>query len=550
MRREQRLWIVAIAVLAWAGFGHIQVGAQTANLLQNANFESGFTAVGGDVTRTVANNWTAWFLPPDPNSSYVNATPQYRAADNKTRVHGGQGAQEYFTFYATHTGGIYQTAGTPLGSRVRFTAYVNVWSTNGDDPDHSYNPGGIKVQVGIDPTGGTDATASGIVWSAEQEFYDEYRALSIDTVATGASVTVFVRSSVAQPLKNNHVYVDDASLTVLALAATNTPLPSSTATPTNTATITATPTIVPSSTATPTVIVPTLTPVAAVTDTPFPTPTQEGTIPVSSTPGGATATFIPTSTISVGTVSVETLTPSNTSAPPTATNTPGGPTETDTPFVTATASSTPNFTGRLFYTVVYGDTVYDLTIRFNSTIDAIISLNGLNEEGLIFIGEVLTIPVTQFPTDTPVFSTATNAPPSFATRLPFVPPFGPTVLPPLVGPTLNGIGTYIVQAGETLFSIAHLYNTSPEALARLNGIVNVTQIRVGQVLVVPGAGNNANGKAPPPAIPKPRVTYIVQPGDNLYRISLRYNVTLDALMRANHIINANTIYVGQTLYIP
>jgi len=44
--------------------------------------------------------------------------------------------------------------------------------------------------------------------------------------------------------------------------------------------------------------------------------------------------------------------------------------------------------------------------------------------------------------------------------------------------------------------------------------------------------------------------HVVQPGENLFRISLRYNVTMDALARANGIVNPNHIYVGQRLVIP
>jgi LysM repeat protein len=47
-----------------------------------------------------------------------------------------------------------------------------------------------------------------------------------------------------------------------------------------------------------------------------------------------------------------------------------------------------------------------------------------------------------------------------------------------------------------------------------------------------------------------QTTYVVQPGDNLYRISLRYNVTIAAIVAANNIPNPNLIYVGQTLVIP
>jgi hypothetical protein len=46
------------------------------------------------------------------------------------------------------------------------------------------------------------------------------------------------------------------------------------------------------------------------------------------------------------------------------------------------------------------------------------------------------------------------------------------------------------------------------------------------------------------------LTHIVQPDENLFRIALRYNVTVDALMRANGLTDADLVVVGTTLIIP
>ncbi|MCA9884533.1 MAG: LysM peptidoglycan-binding domain-containing protein [Anaerolineae bacterium] len=51
-------------------------------------------------------------------------------------------------------------------------------------------------------------------------------------------------------------------------------------------------------------------------------------------------------------------------------------------------------------------------------------------------------------------------------------------------------------------------------------------------------------------IAQDQVTYTVQPGDNLYRISLRYGVSISAIASANNIANINLIYPGQVLVIP
>jgi spore coat assembly protein SafA len=50
---------------------------------------------------------------------------------------------------------------------------------------------------------------------------------------------------------------------------------------------------------------------------------------------------------------------------------------------------------------------------------------------------------------------------------------------------------------------------------------------------------------------KPYMTiYIVQKGDTLWKIAKRYNVTLDAIIKANNITNPDLIYPGQRLIIP
>src|SRR3954468_12379944 len=45
-------------------------------------------------------------------------------------------------------------------------------------------------------------------------------------------------------------------------------------------------------------------------------------------------------------------------------------------------------------------------------------------------------------------------------------------------------------------------------------------------------------------------SYTVQPGDNLYRISLKFGVTQAVIAQANGITNPNLIFVGQVLQIP
>jgi murein DD-endopeptidase MepM/ murein hydrolase activator NlpD len=55
-------------------------------------------------------------------------------------------------------------------------------------------------------------------------------------------------------------------------------------------------------------------------------------------------------------------------------------------------------------------------------------------------------------------------------------------------PRLNGV-YHTVTAGETLFRIGKAYGTSYQELARVNGIKDAAQIRVGQRIFIPGAAH-------------------------------------------------------------
>jgi LysM repeat protein len=53
-----------------------------------------------------------------------------------------------------------------------------------------------------------------------------------------------------------------------------------------------------------------------------------------------------------------------------------------------------------------------------------------------------------------------------------------------------------------------------------------------------------------PVIVSGATTYVVQPGDNLFRIAIRHGLSVQALAQANNITNPSLISVGQVLAIP
>ncbi len=89
-------------------------------------------------------------------------------------------------------------------------------------------------------------------------------------------------------------------------------------------------------------------------------------------------------------------------------------------------------------------------------------------------------------------------------------------------------------------------------LAQANGITNPSLIYTGQQIRIPGVPSAPPTPVVPPPItpPLPTSDYVIQRGDTLYKIAVRYNTTVSQLIALNSIPNPNIIYVGQTIKVP
>lgn len=99
--------------------------------------------------------------------------------------------------------------------------------------------------------------------------------------------------------------------------------------------------------------------------------------------------------------------------------------------------------------------------------------------------------------------------------------------------------TYVVKAGDSLWKIANLYNTTVSELKRINNLTSDTII-VGQILKIQSSS---------PVVTPSNVTYTVKAGDTLWSISQKYNISVDTLKAFNG-LTSNLIIIGQVLKIP
>ena len=182
-----------------------------------------------------------------------------------------------------------------------------------------------------------------------------------------------------------------------------------------------------------------------------------------------------------------------------------------------------------------GETLFRIALKYGVTVEALQAANGVYGT-TIYAGQVLTIPDL-------------NAPLS-------------------VAPANSGAAsaTHVVQRGETLFTIGLKYNLQWTAIQAANGLQGTT-VYAGQKLVIPGRAGTTTSttpvsaptedtasqpdqSAPPPAPAQtPSRTHVVQRGETLFLIGLKYNLPWTAIQTANG-LQGTTVYAGQTLVIP
>jgi len=104
--------------------------------------------------------------------------------------------------------------------------------------------------------------------------------------------------------------------------------------------------------------------------------------------------------------------------------------------------------------------------------------------------------------------------------------------PPVIAAAPQSI--YEIKPGDTLSCIARESGVSVEALAAANGLVDLDNIRAGQLIKVPAD----------------IVTHLIRPGETLLGIAGLYQVDVSVLASRNRLSDINNIIAGRQLLIP
>ena len=213
----------------------------------------------------------------------------------------------------------------------------------------------------------------------------------------------------------------------------------------------------------------------------------------------------------------------------------------ETPSEESAASSEQAATGGT-YTVVSGDGLYAIARKTGTSIEDLLSLNGLSLNSTIYPGQVLKLSAN---------SEAATAEES--TESTTVETQEEATTSEEMTPSTNA-KMYYVHSGDSLYRIAHNHGISLTTLLEWNHLSVDSIIHPGQGLIVSDGSSSSSEEAAPTAevseetSSSSATTYTVQPGDGLWRIAKNHGLTLDELKSINQ-LTSNIIQPGQVLIV-
>ena len=105
----------------------------------------------------------------------------------------------------------------------------------------------------------------------------------------------------------------------------------------------------------------------------------------------------------------------------------------------------------------------------------------------------------------------------------------------------NNYFLHTVSRGQSLYSIANMYHVAVDDIVRLNPGSD-KQIRAGEALKIPQVNSSSSSKN--------GRFHTIQAGETLYQLTVKYNISAQAICDANPGLSASNFRVGQVISIP
>lgn len=217
-------------------------------------------------------------------------------------------------------------------------------------------------------------------------------------------------------------------------------------------------------------------------------------------------------------------------------------------------TSTANYSSAAdgaMHRVQRGETLSSIARRYSIGVDRIVSANRITNPNALRVGQEIVIPGRK---GSAAVQSAPPAAPTYSNH----------------NGSSSNLGSYTVQRGDTLSSIARRHGVTTTSIIQNNRLTNPNALRIGQNLRI--SGGNApstytppvNNRPPAPApAPAPRQNradevvapeghgfYQIEPGDTLHSIAISFGTNTNELRRLNGFSNSSTLHVGDFLLVP
>ena len=157
-------------------------------------------------------------------------------------------------------------------------------------------------------------------------------------------------------------------------------------------------------------------------------------------------------------------------------------------------------------------------------------------------------PVMDMPTNPPIGGLDTGSPTGGLSGQVVEPPFQPPIQPPIQPPVAPATSEYVVQKGDSFYTIAKTHGTTIAAIQAANPGVVSTKLKIGQKLNLPPPGPEPSAGVTP-AVTTGGNEYKVVSGDTLSKIAKRNGTTVKEIKALNNLAT-DQIKVGQMLKLP
>lgn len=205
------------------------------------------------------------------------------------------------------------------------------------------------------------------------------------------------------------------------------------------------------------------------------------------------------------------------------------------------------------YTAQKGDSYWNISQRFNTTLKSVLTANGATESSSLYIGQKIIVPSHTYTVqkgDTyyliskkcavalSALLEANNANENSSLYI------GQKI----TIPEKTSGKTHTVQKGETYWLVAKKYGVSLNELLSLNNATESTVLYVGDVIKIPDNATYDGSNSGSAYITY--TTHIVENGDTLWNIAIKYGIPYSELLETNSLSESSYIYTGMPLKIP